>query len=652
MTPITRLEQFIIDAVNSDPELSPVTRVEHYLYDIASSVASTMTPITRIETYLAKISGADVAIPAPVTRIEMYLAAIAGEDIETPIPVTRLEYFLADWAAAGGASLETVTGNAPVTLLNAVAKAIVSLTQTGLCTQADTPTPSAPVDIKCNNGVLKLVDDELPAGFKRLASIKFDGDFWYETGEVMTGNDDVTMTLSGTVTTGQNVFGSYNGTSEGTKNFSLYLYGGGSTSNCYLRYGEQLLRPRFGSGERTITFGKSGTSGFYTDVTAEPDTFTTVAGAFIGMLPNSSSPAYTGSIVGNILVGTRLKWIPCERESDGVVGYYEAVKGVFLEPVGTGSPVKGEYDFSLSHIDVVGTPETLTVGGKNLNGGTIEHIGFTSTGASSTSDTFAGTGTIIPCVAGEKYTVSFGGFTTSGISGVFVNTWKTDGTFNLRQAISSTGETTFTIPDGVNKVNFTLYKTGGATIDSTSWMQVERGASATPYEPYVEPQTASVVNLLSAGNYADTQEIISGAVNRKVGIKVFNGSETVTSSSGGTWATPISDKLKSKVFMWCSHYPYSSESAANAPDKSFVGYSSQNIGFKDSDFTQSTDVTAFFKDQYDAGTPVIIVYPLIEDVTESVAGQHLSTAEGTNVVNVTAEVSQIALEVEYYAKSS
>lgn len=162
-------------------------------------------------------------------------------------------------------------------------------------------------------------------------------------------------------------------------------------------------------------------------------------------------------------------------------------------------------------------------------------------------------------------------------------------------------------------------------------------------------QTATVESLLAVGSVADEQNIISGAVNRKVGIKVFKGNETVTSSSGGTWATPISDKLKSKTFMWCSHYPYSSESAANAPDKSFVGYSSQNIGFKDSAFTQSTDVTAFFKDQYDAGTPVIVIYPLIEETTESVAGQALHTVAGTNVVSGTANVSPIELKAEYIA---
>ena len=257
--------------------------------------------------------------------------------------------------------LQTLKGNAPLSF-TAVQDQISSLTQTGLCTQATTPTPDAPVDIVCNNGALRMVDDELPSGYKRITGIKFDGDFWYDTGEVLTGDDDVTMTLMNTVTTGQNVFGSYNGTSSGTKNFSLYIYGGGSSSNSYFRYGEQLLRPRFGSNERTITLGGDGTTGFATDVTATPETFTTVATAYIGMLPNSSSPAYTGSIIGSILVGTRLKWIPCERESDGVVGYYEAVNGNFIAPTGTGTPTKGAYDYTHAHLAVVGTPEVLSLG--------------------------------------------------------------------------------------------------------------------------------------------------------------------------------------------------------------------------------------------------------------------------------------------------
>ena len=428
--------------------------------------------------------------------------------------------------------LQTLKGNAPLSF-TAVQDQISSLTQYGKCTQNGTPTPSAPVDIMCNNGALKLADDELPAGFKRLASIKFDGDFWYETGEAMTGNDDVTMTLDGTSTSGQNVFGSYNGTSSGTKNFSLYLYGGGSTSNCYLRYGGQLLRPRFGSGERTITFGKSGTSGFYTDVTAEPDTFTTVAGAFIGMLPNSSSPAYTGTIVGNILVGTRLKWIPCERESDGVVGYYETVKGVFLEPVGTGSPTKGSYDTShLTVLSVVGTPEVLTV------------------------------------------------------------------------------------------------SASGAT-----------------------DQTASVVNLFSAGDYKDEQNIISGTVKRNVGIMVFDGTEEwVAHTVEGTYRYRFKDKKVEKSPFASTHFVYSSKASGEISNGEMMcGAASANAYFRNTDCATLADFTAWLAAQYAAGTPVIVIYPLTEVTTESVDGQSLSTAAGTNTINVTAEVNPIELEVEYYS---
>lgn len=258
----------------------------------------------------------------------------------------------------GGAAIvwNIVTGVSPLSLPNAIAHAIRSLIQYGKCSTVNG-------DIYCNNGKLVAIDDELPSGYKRITGIKFDGDFYYNTNESLTGDDDVTMTLANTSSTGQNIFGSYNGTSSGTKNFSLFIYGGGSQSNSYFRYGEQLLRPRFGSNEHTITFGKSGTDGFATDVSATPETFTTPANTYIGMLPNSTSPAYTGSIIGNILVGNRLKYIPCERESDNAVGYYELNSGVFLEPVGTGTPTKRSYDSShLNILSVVGTPEVLTIG--------------------------------------------------------------------------------------------------------------------------------------------------------------------------------------------------------------------------------------------------------------------------------------------------
>ena len=175
-----------------------------------------------------------------------------------------------------------------------------------------------------------MVDDELPSGYKRLLGISFDGNFHYETGEYLTGDDVVTLTLDNLSPSGKNVFGSYNGTNS--KNLSLYIYG--STSGSYFRFGDQLKRPKYGdTGRRTITFGAGGTSGFEEDISMEPEEFTTPANVYIGMLPNSSSPASTGDIIGSIPVGTRLEWIPCESDG-GVIGYYERVNGNFIAPTG------------------------------------------------------------------------------------------------------------------------------------------------------------------------------------------------------------------------------------------------------------------------------------------------------------------------------
>ena len=257
-------------------------------------------------------------------------------------------------------TVTTVTGVSPLALANALSKPIKSLIQYGKVATVDGK-------LYCNNGELVAVDDELPEGYRRITGIKFDGNFYYDTGMTLTGDDEVTMTLANTSTGGQNVFGSYNGGNK--PNFSLFIYGGGANNNSYFRYGTQLLRPRFGSNERTITLSGAGTIGFQTDAsTRGPEEFETEATAYIGMLPNSSSPGYTGSIIESIAdynsaTGDLRTWIPCEREEDGVIGYFDMLYYQFLEPIGEGTPVKGDYDQShLNILQVIGAPESLSIG--------------------------------------------------------------------------------------------------------------------------------------------------------------------------------------------------------------------------------------------------------------------------------------------------
>jgi hypothetical protein len=63
----------------------------------------------------------------------------------------------------------------------------------------------------------------------------------------------------------------------------------------------------------------------------------------------------------------------------------------------------------------------------------------------------------------------------------------------------------------------------------------------------------------------------------------------------------------------------------------------------------ATDVTTlkqFLTNQYNAGTPVIVIYPLATETTESVTAQHLTTTSGENTIDITANVSDISIEVE------
>lgn len=847
MTPITRIEQLINAIVESEASpFSAVTRIESYLTDILNNTTSTLVPVTRVETYLAKISGADVAIPAPVTRIEMYLAAIAGEDIETPIPVTRLEYFLADWAAAGGASLETVTGNAPVTLLNAVAKAIHSLTQTG---------------------ALKMADVELPTGYKRVKGFSMnDNCYWKFTDFKLNGSD--TLRFSFSCTASCNVIGAYSGSASGN-NYSLYTAAGGGN---YLRYKGGAYNSGIDADTRyDVVITPTGATGMKTDSTWTALEFTTSTDFCVGTTSTSTSSAkMKGSFFGDIIVenasGERLHLIPCERVSDNELGYYDTVGDTFYAPT-SGTPTSLGYDaapspstpmdivcnngklvarhesglptgytllesahnlaasalvdtglafdnatdvemevkvlaksgswyafqsrgtngirgisgsqtgnkiqYSMSSSDVIVSDISRTAGNvylvrastkngvntlyvKDLTANvedtqtstatattTEDHIGIFGNGQNyiakdtgiyyakmwkggalvldlipakdannavgyydRVSKTFltATEGTLVAdstvtdpvnvyadgtaevlwvgdgnkfppnAVADVKYPVSGSGSCIvscdvnngTNVLAVEVHYYKADGTQINYYTLSSYDSTSHRMYKSFSLPNTAAYvsierKAAYPTATVTD-LKLEMGSTPTPY---VQPTgVASVQNLLAVGDYADTQEIISGAITRKCGIKVFDGTEAWT-------ADPINDASGNKVFstqftdraggvtgltLFCSHYEQAPAGSSSTLTTGKFLYkpnsTNKSVYFDGGTFLSITSWKEWLAAQYAAGTPVIVVYPLAEATTESVAGQSLSTAAGTNVVSVNAEVSPIALEAEYYAKSA
>lgn len=166
-------------------------------------------------------------------------------------------------------------------------------------------------------------------------------------------------------------------------------------------------------------------------------------------------------------------------------------------------------------------------------------------------------------------------------------------------------------------------------------------------------QTVSDIQmLLGVGDYKDEQEIISGLVTHKVGIKVLDGTESwALSDSGSTHrfrGTKPSDchTPASRAPSVCTHFKY--VSTGSAVGGMFIG-ASQYWYFIPTDQTIDTvdGWTAWLASQYALGTPVIVLYPLATETSESVTGHHLHTSAGTNVIDVTAEVSDITFEAEY-----
>ena len=438
------------------------------------------------------------------------------------------------WGTRGGGTDTSVSGVAPLMLSSARAAAIKSLIQYGKVEQDGTPTPTVPVNIKCNNGTLVWKDRELPVGYTRIESISFDGSTYYETNEKLYGSDIVTITIDNFVQSGQNLFGCYSGTGDNVWNFSMYVYGS-ATGQAYWRYGQKLYRPVVGSTSlHTLTFGAGGTSGFKTDASYDEVEFETTDTARIGALPNSSSPKYDGDIIGNITVGNRLRFIPCIRQSDGKIGYYELMNQNFLEAQGSGTPVAGDVDTTHMALEVVGTPEEISIG---------------ASGATS--------------------------------------------------------------------------------------------------------QTASAVNLFGVEDYQDTQNIITGAITRNVGIKVFNGMESYSAMTYGYTTDELSDFPNENFMPFCTHF-VGKTTASAAPDTLRLYFTSGGVPrtyfFVDQtidDFSTVDKFKAWLAAQYAAGTPVIVLYPLASPTTEQTTPQHLSTVEGDNLLTVTAEVDDITFDVTY-----
>ena len=188
-------------------------------------------------------------------------------------------------------------------------------------------------------------DRELPVGYKRLLGISMNNNCYYQiTNFKLKGNDTLRFSFSIT-TSGVNVIGCFNG-SNADNNYSLYSTSG--TSAAYLRYNggsynsQTLLNKRY-----NVAITPTGSIGFENESTWSEQNFTSTVDLYIGTTSlTGTSSKLQGSLYGNIEIDGRLKLIPCERESDETIGYYDTYSQTFYTPAEGSSPESLGYDTS------------------------------------------------------------------------------------------------------------------------------------------------------------------------------------------------------------------------------------------------------------------------------------------------------------------
>lgn len=171
--------------------------------------------------------------------------------------------------------------------------------------------------------------------------------------------------------------------------------------------------------------------------------------------------------------------------------------------------------------------------------------------------------------------------------------------------------------------------------------------------------TATCENLLSVGDYVDTQEILSGKVKRNVGIKILDGTEGWIVATTDIYLFGLGDGLKptespQRFGIPCTHFVGTDQGNSGMPDNSIkqgnfsVFANNGGVAIKMTSVGNITSFKQWLADQYAAGTPVIIVYVLKTETTETVTGQTLQVEAGDNTLEITqASLTGLELEAKY-----
>lgn len=252
-------------------------------------------------------------------------------------------------------------------------------------------------------------------------------------------------------------------------------------------------------------------------------------------------------------------------------------------------------------------------------------------------------------------TLNYANFMEYDSNGVFIKRtlYGSSGTPAGKVVTHTMGASTAFVIVGSN-VNGTKYpEITKDDVKGIKWM-FNMGTSAKAYEDYrkgfslggvdvirvKEYSSVSAEMLLNINTYTDKQDIISGVVTRKIGIKVFDGSESswYLSMSGDVYRYRYKFDEDDNAYykngrgtdMLSTHFKVLS-SGSTAGGAFLNGSSNAEYLFliPNQSITTLEDFRKWLQMQYAKGMPVMVIYPLAEDKIENVAPQSLSNPEGT-----------------------
>ena len=312
--------------------------------------------------------------------------------------------------------------------------------------------------------------------------------------------------------------------------------------------------------------------------------------------------------VGGELVGD---FVPCYRKSDSVAGLYDLVTKIFF------TNYSNDTNFAVGE-DIVGveTSVSFPAVGKNLLDSTKRKDGYyiDATGKEIANSNFGYTTAYTPVEPNETYVLSGNIGNASSANGA-IYCYDENKNFVNRLGGWKTTEVphTFTVPSDTYYINIQYYK---VLTDA----QIEKGSTATAYEPFDNTIYGGYVDLANGEVVAEWTKVDMGELNWRIAWNTFT-IDPSDHANNNVQQTPSE--------IMCDIYP----SDINAPatevgriDKNIRGRAGYNhICIRDDDYATAEDFKTAVTGHY-------IAYKLAEPIHYPIPSRILSTLQGNNVM--------------------